>query len=89
MARVDVAAVDVAIVDVARIDVAAVDAAHVDEADVDIARVDVDVALSTWLSLTWGPPTRPLGFDVAGRRCSHRPAPSFASTHLQALTWWC
>ena len=65
VARVDVAAVDVAIVDVARIDVAAVDAAHVDEADVDIARVDVDVALSTWLSLTWGPPMRPLGFDVA------------------------
>jgi len=85
VARVDVAAVDVAIVDVACIDVAAVNAAHVDEADVDIARVDVDMALSTWLSLMWGPPTWPLGFDVAGRRRSHRPTPSFASTHLHLL----
>ena len=68
VARIDVAAVDVAVVNVACVNVAVIDVAAVDAACVNMA--DVDVAPSTWLSsmwlsVMWGPPTWPLGVEVA------------------------
>jgi len=87
---VNVVHIDVAAVNVAHVDVAAVNVAHVNMADVDVARVDVadvdvacvDIADVDVAPSTWGPPTRLLGVDMAGRRGSRRPAPSFASTLL-------